>query len=579
MVRQDRRRLGAGSARRVRRLLPRTFQARLTLGLAGIVALTLGVAGMLIINRVDDYFDRQTRADLNGRAKTVHDSVLQGIETALDHRELVVAPDGTVNPTVITLLRLEENRRLLADIVAQANVEITIGQATRDSEGNTTVVATPSGRFEVDRTAGPIFGQTPDPITTTLIDTVNPGGFDEYGLEVQLSDPYTFRASAVANTAAVLAIVGLAALLAAFIVAAVVAQRLTIPIRRLTDASRAISEGDYTRRVPANLAGGGAVELAELSQQFNVMAARLGESIEIIRRDRDRSRDFLADVSHELRTPIAALRTFNELLRETAAADPEARAEFLESSRQQIERLDWLAQNLLELSKLDSGLVLLDLRPDDLRACVESAVQQAEAGARRRGISLSLDLPIAPLRVRHDPQRIGQVVTNLVGNALKFTPRGGRVTVRVVPDRAGARIVVADTGVGIDSSELPRIFDRFYRGSSANEARGSGSGLGLAIVKSIVDMHGGRVSVESLVGQGATFTVTLPRDPQSEPVPEVDLDGAGGSQPNQPVNVVDSSPTAGLDLNQGPPPLHSEPPADSGTRHPASIAHARADRD
>ena len=107
------------------------------------------------------------------------------------------------------------------------------------------------------------------------------------------------------------------------------------------------------------------------------MADRLEESVEIIRRDRDRSRDFLADVSHELRTPIAALRTFNELLTERAGDDPTARAEFLDISRGQLERLDWLAQNLLELSKLDSGLVLLDLRPDDLRAAVESAVEQA----------------------------------------------------------------------------------------------------------------------------------------------------------------------------------------------------------
>ena len=119
------------------------------------------------------------------------------------------------------------------------------------------------------------------------------------------------------------------------------------------------------------------------------MAARLDESVAIIRRDRDRSRDFLADVSHELRTPIAALRTFNELLREGAGDDPATRTEFLESSRQQLERLDWLAQNLLELSKLDSGLVLLDLRPDDLRTAVESAVEQAEPTARRRGIALT----------------------------------------------------------------------------------------------------------------------------------------------------------------------------------------------
>ncbi len=182
---------------------------------------------------------------------------------------------------------------------------------------------------------------------------------------------------------------------------------------------------------------------------------------------------------------------------------------------QQLERLDWLAQNLLELSKLDSGLVLLDLRPDDLRSAVESAVEQADPAARRRGVALTVSLPARPVRIRHDPQRIGQVVTNLVGNALKFTPRGGAVSVELQPIAEGARIEVRDTGVGIDASELPRVFDRFYRGSRANEARGSGSGLGLAIVKSIVDLHAGRITVDSRVGVGATFVVTLPKDPRT----------------------------------------------------------------
>jgi two-component system, OmpR family, phosphate regulon sensor histidine kinase PhoR len=247
------------------------------------------------------------------------------------------------------------------------------------------------------------------------------------------------------------------------------------------------------------------------------MADQLEASVAMIRRDRDRSRDFLADVSHELRTPIAALLTFNELLTERAGDDPTARAEFLNNSRVQLERLDWLAQNLLELSKLDSGLVLLDLRPDDLRAAVESAVEQAGPTARRRGVSLQLDEAPAPIRLRHDPQRIGQVVTNLVGNAIKFTEAGGSVSVRVgpVPD-GGAWIEVSDTGVGIEPDELPRIFERFYRGSRANEARGSGSGLGLAIVRSIVDMHHGSVEVVSRLGAGTTFTVTLPADPRRE---------------------------------------------------------------
>ena len=232
------------------------------------------------------------------------------------------------------------------------------------------------------------------------------------------------------------------------------------------------------------------------------MAERLEESVTFIRRDRDRSRDFLADVSHELRTPIAALRTFNELLQEGAVDDPRTRDEFLGSSQQQIERLDWLSTNLLELSKLDSGLVALDLRPDDLRAVVESSLAQAEPAARRKGVELVADLPPAPIRQRHDPQRIGQVLSNLIGNALKFTPAGGTVD---GPPGAGRRRRAARRRrhrLGIDADELPHVFDRFYRGTLANEERGTGSGLGLSIVRSVVEMHGGDVSIESDARRG-----------------------------------------------------------------------------
>jgi signal transduction histidine kinase len=129
-------------------------------------------------------------------------------------------------------------------------------------------------------------------------------------------------------------------------------------------------------------------------------------------------------------------------------------------------------------------------------------------------LSLTSELPDNTVVITHDPQRLGQVLTNLIGNALKFTPRGGSVRVALSRYQHGARIQVIDTGVGIGANELPRVFDRFYRGSRANEARGSGSGLGLAIVRSIVEMHGGRVMVESRVGTGSTFTVTLPPDPR-----------------------------------------------------------------
>jgi signal transduction histidine kinase len=553
------------------RIVPRSLQARLTLAFVGVVVLTLAIMSIVVINRVDDYFYAETQADLDARAASVRDVVVAALR-GQNAPQPVVYPDGTVNPGVGQLLESDTDRSLIADLLAQANVVITIGQPTIDSHGAVSIAARPDGVFTAAHTSPPRPGQASDPIIrTTDVQIINPRSVSPYAIQVRLSDPYTFRASAVANVAGLLAIVGLFSLALAVVVAAIAARRFSTPIRLLTDAARGIAEGDYSRRVPANLARTGATELAELSRQFNMMAAQLGESVEIIRRDRDRSRDFLADVSHELRTPIAALRTFNELLREGAATDPDTRAEFLESSRQQIERLDWLATNLLELSKLDSGLVLLDLRPDDLRACVESAVEQAGPAARRRGIDLRLALPKHPLRIRHDPQRIGQVIGNLVGNALKFTPRGGRVTVTVRPSGDGAQIVVADTGVGIDLAELPHIFERFFRGSRANEARGSGSGLGLAIVKSIVDMHAGRVAVDSRVGGGSTFTVTLPPDPRLEPParevavePEPSL-GQGEPalrepDPGAPVpaaarrvaNVIDSSPSPAPGLN--PPP-------------------------
>jgi len=492
--------------------MPRTLQARLSLAFAMVIALTLGLVSIFVLNRLDDYFTRQQRTDLEERHAIVAAFVRGATRTAAgDH--LVVLPDGTVNPAVLRTFNNDEIRKLIADQTAQANVIVRFGLTT-GSGADTKFVPVGDGTVVLPREAPPRPGQTRE--QTQVVGLVTDGPENgRYTMEITIADPYTYRATAINNVTGLLIAIGLFALGLAVVVSAALARRFTNPIRQLTDASRALAEGDLTRRVPAAQFRAGSSEIGELAVQFNTMADRLAESVDLIRRDRDRSRDFLADVSHELRTPLAALRTFNQLLMEGAAEDPDARGEFLESSAGQIDRLDWLAQNLLELSKLDSGLVLLDLRPDDLRAAVESAAHQHDALAERRGVKVELDLPARPVRIRHDPPRIGQVVANLVGNAVKFTPRDGAVRVSVEPTTDGARIDVADTGVGIDANELPHIFERFYRGSRANEARGSGSGLGLAIVRSIVDIHGGTVSVESGPGTGSRFTVRLPMDPRS----------------------------------------------------------------
>ena len=495
----------------MRKVLPRSLQARLTLAFVAVIALLLGLVSVLVLNRLDDYFSRQQDTELAERHKSVV-AFVGAITRGAAQGGAVIEPDGSTDPDVIQALSDPNIENLIADRTAQADVLVVFGLTVTNGE-QTQFVPSRNGQIYMRRTAPPARGQNREP--TSLTDYFVGGDVgQQYSVQVTLANPYTYRATAIANVTGLLLAIGLFALGLAVVVSATLARRFTNPIRQLTDASRAIADGDLTRRVPAAQLRAGSSELGALAVQFNAMADRLAESVELIRRDRDRSRDFLADVSHELRTPLAALRTFNQLLLETAGEDPDARAEFLESSQSQIERLDWLAQNLLELSKLDSGLVLLDLRPDDLRAAVESAAHQHDALAKRRGVRVELDLPTSPIRIRHDPPRIGQVVANLVGNAIKFTPKGGTVRVSANAEPDGARIDVTDTGVGIDAAELPHIFERFYRGSRANEARGSGSGLGLAIVRSIVDMHGGTVTVESGIDTGSRFTVRLPRDPR-----------------------------------------------------------------
>jgi signal transduction histidine kinase len=527
-----------------------------------VVVLTLALIAPVVINRMDDYFRDQEEQGLLARGRATATVLHRFIEATTGNEPVVVSDaegQGALNPRVRQLLEDRSERpgllALLADTVAQADIVVRFGTVVPGVDATPTVAPIPDLTFRANLRGMPqLRGQARDPVIS-----IGPQAYPiedtpvDWGMEISLANPYTSRASSLAAITGLVVIMALISLAIAVIVATVLASRFTTPLRRLTDASRRLADGDLTSRVPTDSATANTRELQELSRQFNAMADRLEESVAIIRRDRDRSRDFLADVSHELRTPIAALRTFTELLQGPAGEDPAARDEFLESSAAQLERLDWLALNLLELSKLDSGLVLLDLRPEDLRATIESAVEQAEPTASRRGVALRLDLPDQPVRIRHDPPRIGQIVSNLVGNALKFTPRGGTVHVLVRPEPGGgARLEVQDTGVGIDPSELPRIFERFYRGSGANEARGTGSGLGLAIVKSIVDMHHGTIAVESRVGRGSRFVVSLPRDPR-EVTGVVPDDGAAlletVSVPDEP-KVVESSPTDAPHLNR-----------------------------
>jgi signal transduction histidine kinase len=529
--------------------VPQSFQTRLTIAFMGVVALTLVLVAPVVINRLDDYFRVQEEQSLRAQAAATAAILDRFIADTVGTNAVVVNVDGKLqlNPAVRSALIDDKLLDLTARNVAHADIRLRFGLAHPETDGPLAVDPDASLGFDMPLSEDPARGQLRDPaIAPARADVARANAVADWGMSVTLSNPYTSRANTLAAITGLLLVMASAAFLVAVLVAAFLAHRFTTPITRLTEASRRLAEGDLGSRVATDELSSGTLELRALSTQFNTMADRLEESVSIIRRDRDLSRDFLADVSHELRTPIAAMRTFIELLQGPAGRDPAARNEFLDSSAVQLDRLDWLAQNLLELSKLDSGLVLLELRPDDIRGTIESAVEQQLAAAERKGITLTTTVPDRPIRIQHDAPRVGQVVTNLVGNALKFTRRGGEVRVTARQDTAGGvRIEVADTGVGIHPAELPRIFERFYRGSEANEARGAGSGLGLAIVKSIVDMHHGTIEVESRVGYGSRFIVTLPRDPRETTGPEA----AGG----EPAHKMDnSSPSGAPPLNPAP---------------------------
>jgi len=229
-----------------------------------------------------------------------------------------------------------------------------------------------------------------------------------------------------------------------------------------------------------------------------------------VRRLEQIRRDFVANVSHELKTPLTAIRGYAETLADALPEDPIQAKAFLQTILRNAQRLSALVEDLLELSRIESGQMALQPEPLALRACVERLLPSVEPVARRRHVTLTIAIPDTFPSVQADASALETVLGNLVENAVKYVPEGGHVEVRAREVDGLARIEIADSGPGITAEHLPRIFERFYRVDPSRSREQGGTGLGLAIVKHTVEAHGGRVGVESMGSGGSTFTFTIP---------------------------------------------------------------------
>jgi len=308
------------------------------------------------------------------------------------------------------------------------------------------------------------------------------------------------------------------------------------PVRQLRAAAVRIARGQFRPRLSVE----GHDELAELSQAFNEMAEQLEALL-------DRQRQFVADASHELRTPLTGIKLRSEALLAGGRDDPEVAERFLREIDAEADRLARLSNSLLDLARLNGRAPAITRAPLDLTALVRQVVERFELRASQAGIRLGASLPENTLLVSAQHDQLDQALSNLLDNALKYTPAGGQVTIRVTADREqgskGARetrrpgdkerggegevslspplavspsppasllIQVTDTGPGIPAEDLPHIFERFYRVDKARTRAQGGAGLGLSITKAIVEAHGGQIGAESTPGRGTRVWFTLP---------------------------------------------------------------------
>ena len=518
-------------------MIPQSIRWRLTLSYAAIALLAALVLGAVLLTILQSYYSQRELDYLRGNAKAIGQGLSIMVESKVPAEALQLQVENFSFLSQTRVRALDTNGRVLQDSGVPKQINVAVGTVKRAffirdqvegsspsdyvriiSFGNglaeTMPITKPAVRFEMPLPQGdevvayksmPVagalygFGLNPDVAlderrSNQVVRQPFTGDASQLLGYVELSDGPAYGRDILDSVARGWALSSAVAVLLAAGAGWLVSRRISAPVLALTAATARMAAGDLGVRAGVD----GEDEFGRLGRSFNGMADRVETTICALRR-------FVSDAAHELHTPLTALRTNLELA--TGEGIDSDQLAFIERAQEQVERLETLTGELLDLSRIEAGADKNQHIPLDLAALTHRVSELYASRAEQAGLSFELDVPEGAITIQGNEERVSRVLGNLLDNAIKFTPRGGMVSVRLRRQGKWAELWVQDTGIGIPSDDLPQLFSRFHRGHNALGY--PGSGLGLAIVAAIVEGHGGQVTAEN-TAPGARFCLRLP---------------------------------------------------------------------
>lgn len=474
------------------------IQSKLIILLVALSAGVLAAAGVFSTVTLDDYFRGRVLEELKTQAHEMayvlrtmseHDSAayehLQDLAHAADIRLTLIAGDGTV---LFESELSEAGRTAMENHLHRPEVQ----EALRQEYGSN--IRT-SATLDVNMLY----------LATRIDDPFPPGSGFERTRFLRVGLPLTQVTMLMDAIRAKILVVSLVVLLLVILAAFLVAHRIAAPIEAMERIAADIRKGDFSKRLPVRSGD----ELGKLAQTLNGMIGRLNDDIAQLRKLERVRTEFLGNVSHELRTPIFAIQGMLETLLQGGLEDPAVSRDFVERALHNTRRLNTLLGDLIEISRIESGDMKMSFRYFPVHEFLCQTAAELESLARQKEITLDVGEGCRNTEVLGDRERLKEALVNIIDNAVKYTPPGGRVEISCAPTGGDVTISVGDNGVGIAPEHHSRIFERFYRVDRERSREAGGTGLGLAIVKHIIEAHGSSVDLKSDVGKGSTFSFRL----------------------------------------------------------------------